>query len=205
VITRLAQQEQAVSAATCLDYDQQQSPLSNLLMEMPWQVERAGGKDGAVVGSCIRRSIAPISFDYLDVSDSKRRHCFRRSFGHLWNNFKACDLSIRPDEGRLLEILDRWLRLGMPAAACLDLKVYPIPEDVDRIGRDNFAIAHITRRNYLPSQGSTKLRNVCPPEVLNLHRNAQRHFSTQSCSSILNAEDIGYRPGHRQPSRALAK
>jgi protein-L-isoaspartate(D-aspartate) O-methyltransferase len=34
-------------------------------------------------------------------------------------------------EGRLLEILERWLNLGMPAAACLDLKVYPIDVPLD--------------------------------------------------------------------------
>jgi hypothetical protein len=34
-------------------------------------------------------------------------------------------------EDRLLEILHRWLSLGMPAAACLDLKVYPIDVPVN--------------------------------------------------------------------------
>jgi protein-L-isoaspartate(D-aspartate) O-methyltransferase len=34
-------------------------------------------------------------------------------------------------ENRLLEMLQRWLSLGMPAAACLDLKIYPIDAPLD--------------------------------------------------------------------------
>lgn len=34
-------------------------------------------------------------------------------------------------EGRLLEVLDTWISLGMPSAACLDLKVYPLDVSLD--------------------------------------------------------------------------
>jgi hypothetical protein len=51
VITSFAQKEQVISAAFGLDYREQQSLLAELGVEIAWQIERSGSKDGAIVGS----------------------------------------------------------------------------------------------------------------------------------------------------------
>jgi hypothetical protein len=67
-----------------------------------------------------------------DDSGSKREHHY---FG-LWDADNHSLVVARDDrlfaygsgraEERLLETLRSWVELGMPTAACLDLKVYPV-------------------------------------------------------------------------------
>jgi hypothetical protein len=75
------------------------------------------------------------TFSVFKAADNGQDKPERRFFG-LWDAESSSLVLAEDDwliaygnsiaENRLLEILHKWLNLGMPAAACLDLKLYPI-------------------------------------------------------------------------------
>src|SRR5258708_20170170 len=86
------QEKQVIATACILDDHQQQTPVLDLLIKRPWQIECARSKGDPVVRTAFGIALAAIRRDNADIGYPQSGDSGRGYLGHLRDAFGTLDV-----------------------------------------------------------------------------------------------------------------